>query len=93
MNALNQLHILVSGNVQGVGYRYYAQMKAMQLGITGWAKNHDDGTVEIIASGPDVDLDQFVSDLRQGNPFSEVIDIQINQLEEKNVYHSFTIKY
>lgn len=90
---MNQLHILVSGNVQGVGYRYFAQMKAMTYGITGWAKNSDDGSVEIIASGQKENLDQFVKELREGNPFSEVIDIQIQQSDETNVFHSFTIKY
>ncbi|MFB6467068.1 acylphosphatase [Cytobacillus sp. Hz8] len=93
MNDLNQLHIIVSGSVQGVGYRYFAQMKAVQYEITGWAKNRDDGGVEIIASGTDHHLNQFVNELREGNPFSEVVDIQIKRIEEKNIYHSFTIKY
>ena len=43
-----QLHIIVSGKVQSVGYRYFSQMKAVQYGVTGWAKNVSDDTVEIV---------------------------------------------
>ena len=48
---LVRLHIVVKGTVQGVGFRYYAQMKAVQHKITGWVKNTDQGTVEMVAVG------------------------------------------
>ena len=46
-----QLRIIVSGKVQGVGYRYFSQMKAVQYGVKGWVKNLADSSVEIIAQG------------------------------------------
>lgn len=88
-----RLHITVSGNVQGVGYRYFAQMKASQFGITGWVKNHSNGTVEIVAVGEKDDLDQFINSLRQGNPFSKVTDIHTEELMDTEPFHSFKIKY
>ena len=45
-----QLHLIVSGKVQGVGFRYFSQMKAVQYGVTGWAKNLSDGSVEMLLS-------------------------------------------
>lgn len=88
-----QLHIIVSGKVQGVGFRYFSQMKAVQYGITGWAKNLADGSVEIVASGSKDQLDPFIEDLRVGNPFSKINNIEITESGVTEDYHSFTIKY
>jgi acylphosphatase len=88
-----QLHIIVSGKVQGVGFRYFSQMKAVQYGITGWAKNLADGSVEIVASGSKDQLDPFIEDLRVGNPFSKINHIEITESGITEDYHSFTIKY
>jgi acylphosphatase len=88
-----QLHIIVSGKVQGVGFRYFSQMKAVQYGITGWAKNLADGSVEIVASGSKDQLDPFIEDLRVGNPFSKINNIEITESRIIEDYHSFTIKY
>ncbi|MFE8701443.1 acylphosphatase [Cytobacillus sp. FJAT-54145] len=88
-----QLHIMVSGKVQGVGYRYFAQMKAVQYGIKGWVRNSDDNSVEIVAVGEQEQVDQFVKVLREGNPFSKVTNVEISQLEESSSFQSFKIKY
>ena len=42
---------MVHGYVQGVGFRYFLLRKANQLGLTGWVRNNDDGTVELVAEG------------------------------------------
>jgi len=88
-----QLHIIVSGKVQGVGYRYFSQMKAVQYGVTGWAKNLADGSVEIAAVGSKDQLDSFIEELRIGNPFSKISDMKITESEVIENFHSFTIKY
>ncbi|KAA9031199.1 acylphosphatase [Niallia endozanthoxylica] len=88
-----QLHIIVSGKVQGVGYRYFSQMKAVQYGVTGWAKNLADGSVEITAVGSKDQLDPFVEELRIGNPFSKISDMKITESEASENFNSFTIKY
>jgi acylphosphatase len=88
-----QLHIIVSGKVQGVGYRYFSQMKAVQYGVTGWAKSLSDGSVEIVAIGTTDQLEPFIEDLRVGNPFSTIDDIKITESEKTEDFHSFTIKY
>ncbi|WP_210364130.1 acylphosphatase [Bacillus sp. REN3] len=88
-----QLKIVVSGKVQGVGYRYYAQMKAIQFGITGWVRNLEDGGVEILASGLRESLDQFIDEIRRGNPFSTVDHVEVTEQENTETYKSFAIKY
>ncbi|WP_338471771.1 acylphosphatase [Niallia sp. XMNu-256] len=88
-----QLHIIVSGKVQGVGYRYFSQMKAVQYGVTGWAKNLPDGSVEILAIGTNDQLEPFIEDLRIGNPFSKIEEMNITEGEKSEDFHSFTIKY
>ena len=63
---------LISGRVQGVGYRAFAQNAARELGLTGWARNRDDGGVEVRANGSPAGLDQFEGRLRQGPRWGEV---------------------
>lgn len=88
-----QLQIIVSGEVQGVGYRYYTQMKAIQFGITGWVKNLQEGGVEILASGENDNLERFIDEVRRGNPFSTVDHIEVNETIKTETYRSFAIKY
>lgn len=88
-----QLHIIVSGKVQGVGFRYFSQMKAVQHEVTGWVKNHSNGTVEILAIGTRDKLDPFLEDLRRGNPFSKIANMDITESDVTENFHSFTIKY
>ena len=48
---MERLHAVVHGDVQGVGFRYFVQRTAQQLGVAGWVRNNDDGTVELVAEG------------------------------------------
>ena len=57
---------LVSGTVQGVGFRFFVQGKALALGLTGWAKNLEDGTVQVYACGPLNKLDDLAAALHTG---------------------------
>lgn len=90
---LAHLHLIVTGDVQGVGYRYFAQMKATQFGITGWVKNREDGSVEMEVVGEQASVDQFIRVLQEGNPFSKVSSIEVETLDATPNFHSFKIKY
>ena len=63
---MTRIVALVSGNVQGVGYRAYAQRKAQELGLSGYAENLSDGRVEVVAEGPREALEHLLHLLRQG---------------------------
>ena len=59
---------VVHGRVQGVFYRDSCRTEARRLGVRGWVRNRDDGTVEVVAEGPRDRVDQFLSWCRQGPP-------------------------
>ena len=63
---------VISGRVQGVGYRAFAQHAARELGITGWARNLANGDVEAHANGSPQQLDEFDARLRMGPRWAEV---------------------
>jgi acylphosphatase len=72
MKGLEARRYLISGRVQGVGFRYFAQRAARDLGVTGWTRNLDDGRVEVHANGVVKVLDEFEAWLRKGPRGSDV---------------------
>ena len=67
-----RLVALVSGRVQGVGYRAFARRKAEELGLSGYAENLPDGRVEVVAEGEEEDLKVFLEFLKRGPRLAEV---------------------
>lgn len=59
---LEELHAVVHGHVQGVGFRFWTERQAARLGLVGWVANRNDGSVEILVQGPH---DQVVALLRR----------------------------
>jgi len=80
---------VVSGRVQGVGFRAFAQHAARALGVTGWARNLDDGDVEVHANGTSSQLDDFEGRLRQGPRGGEVrsVTVAAASLSEASGFH------
>ncbi|MBV8551097.1 MAG: acylphosphatase [Acidobacteriaceae bacterium] len=66
----------VSGNVQGVGFRYFVQDKAMALGLAGWTRNLADGRVEVYAIGPRSQLSDLAAALHVGPPMAQVRTVE-----------------
>jgi acylphosphatase len=67
---------LVSGRVQGVGYRAWTRRQAMELGLQGLARNLDDGRVEVLAAGTPEALDTLDERLRRGPALARVDAVQ-----------------
>jgi acylphosphatase len=82
---------LIGGTVQGVGFRYFAQKRATALGIAGWARNLNDGRVEVYAIGTPDRLSDFGAALHIGPHMAEVrsMEEQAAAVEKQN---SFDIK-
>ena len=80
-----ELHAIISGEVQGVGFRVFARRAASQLGLCGYVHNRHDGSVEIIAQGDRRLLEQFARIIRQGPPAANVsqVDIQWRAAEQR----------
>jgi acylphosphatase len=73
------MRFLISGRVQGVGYRYFAERSAHETGITGWARNLDDGRVEVHANGTVAQLEDFEARLRMGPRFADVRSVESSE--------------
>ena len=69
---------LVSGLVQGVGYREFVRRNALDLQLAGYAENLDDGRVEVVAEGAREDLELLLVRLKMGPAHAEVADIEVN---------------
>lgn len=67
-----RLHAIVEGMVQGVGFRAFVQRKAASLNLNGWVRNRWDGSVEVLAEGPRLELDKLLSELYRGPYASDV---------------------
>jgi acylphosphatase len=80
----------ISGRVQGVGYRYFAQRSAAALGLSGYARNLDDGRVEVYAVGAEAKLSELAGALRKGPAWSDVRAVQEQEAEVRD-YGSFVI--
>lgn len=74
---------IVTGRVQGVGYRYFALQEARALGITGFARNEPDGSVQVVAEGADDALQAFEGRLQEGPAFSAVSSVERTAIEAR----------
>lgn len=68
-------HFLITGKVQGVGFRVFTLQKAIQHGIQGWVRNLSDGRVEVLAIGPEGAMNRFARELIKGPQRSSVEDL------------------
>ena len=71
---------IVSGHVQGVGFRYFAQDAAEREGLHGYVLNRDDGTVEAVAEGDAESVERFERALRRGPSRSRVEHVTIDEI-------------
>jgi acylphosphatase len=81
---------VVRGRVQGVGFRNFAQRAASGLGLTGYARNLDDGSVEVYAAGPADKLSDFAARVRQGPRWADVRGVEEQEAPVQQ-YGSFLI--
>jgi len=75
-------HIHILGRVQGVGFRYFTLQAAQKNSVSGWVKNLPDGSVEIIATGSDDRLKNFLEAVSKGPSYSRVMDVQVDEFDQ-----------
>lgn len=71
------VHIRVEGRVQGVGYRAFVEMNAVDLGLVGWVRNRRDGSVEAVLQGTAEAVDEMLALCRRGPPAARVDAVEI----------------
>ena len=90
---MKRLSATVYGYVQGVAFRVNTQREASRLGISGWVKNHWDGSVKLVAEGPDASLNQFTRWLEHGPRAARVERVESKWSEATGEFHGFSIRY
>lgn len=89
---MERLHLLVSGRVQGVGFRAAARRQANGLHLTGYIRNLPDGRVEVIAEGKRGALEIFSRWVGEGPPFARVDDLSSSWGVAENIFSAFEIR-
>ena len=91
MNSPAKVEILITGRVQGVGYRFWIRNQAVQLNLTGFVRNNPDQTVSIVAEGNPEVLEILIAQCRQGPPRCSVSNIEYC-FQEPEGYKGFNIR-
>jgi acylphosphatase len=87
-----RLHAIVSGHVQGVGFRYFVVENAEILHLKGWVRNLVDGEVEVLAEGNHFDLERLAALLETGPTGSHVINLTLDWQPAENTFTRFSIR-
>ncbi len=89
---MKRTRLIVSGRVQGVGFRWAAQKAARQLGVQGYVRNLPNGDVEIVAEGDNTAVDRMITWARKGPAWSRVDNLQLDDLPGPAEYAEFGVR-
>lgn len=81
----------VTGRVQGVSFRYHADRQALRLGLTGWIRNAEDGSVRLEIQGRPEDVEAMLGWVGTGPPGARVDDVAVSELEPRPGEETFRI--
>jgi acylphosphatase len=92
--AANQVfrRYLVSGRVQGVGFRWFVEREARLIGVGGWVRNLDDGAVEVLASGTNAQLGSLYEKLKEGPRAARIDEVEVEDAAPFTGYTTFQIE-
>jgi acylphosphatase len=83
---------LVSGRVQGVGFRFFAEAVALREGLHGWVRNLQDGRVEALAEGESEAIERFEQAIRHGPPGARVERVEVDETVPSGRESGFTTR-
>lgn len=90
---MKQVRVIISGDVQGVGFRAWTRAQAKNLGLAGWVKNREDGSVEATAEGDSGSLDEFVKRCQQGPQVAWVKHVDVTWSSATGEFTGFEVLY
>jgi acylphosphatase len=93
MEAVNGMHVIVTGRVQGVFFRARTKTMAESLNLTGWVRNLPDGSVEAIFEGRNEDIQAMVEWCKKGPSYAVVEDVQTSDKPFSGKYDRFSVRY
>lgn len=74
--SIYRLHVVIGGEVQGVGFRYATQRQALASGLNGWVRNRADGRVEAVFEGSKGDLERMLDWCKRGPVYAQVSQVE-----------------
>ncbi len=80
------VHLLITGKVQGVGYRAFLEQEASVRGLEGWVRNRQDGSVEALAAGDEDQVDALTAACRKGPHGSHVNSVDVSETNEDMLF-------
>jgi len=87
------VEVLIEGDVQGVGYRYFAQRRAQERGLTGYTVNLRDGRVKVRVEGDRDTIDAYVRELKAGPPLARVARFSVTPVPYTGEYRDFRVRF
>ena len=84
-------HIVITGKVQGVGFRYWLHKAAVRKNINGWVKNKISGEVEALLIGDNLEIDNLIRLCEKGPPSSKLTKIKVQNYQKEFLKKSFNI--
>jgi len=90
---MKQLTAKVAGRVQGVSFRYYTQLEAKRLGLTGWVRNERDGSVTVVAEGTEERVVALLDYLKHGPRAARVESVKTRWSQASREYQSFEVRW
>ena len=91
--ATKRIRAIVKGKVQGVFYREFTRREAEALGVSGFARNLKDGTVEIVAEGEEKYLKEFEKKFRKGPLMAFITDVDLKEEQPTGEFDGFDIRF
>lgn len=86
-------HVVVSGRVQGVCFRYATADEAVCRGVSGWVQNLPDGRVEAVFEGEEDAVEEMIAFCRQGPPAARVEAVEVRRVEPSGAFENFSIRH
>ena len=90
---MERVHLIISGDVQAVGFRFTAIEVARDLGLVGWVRNNPDGTVEIVAEGPKEKLENLITWAKSGPFLAKVENVKVDWEQATGEFSGFGARY
>ena len=88
-----RVHIFISGDVTGVGFRYWTSQNAKKLGLTGWVRNAERDLVEAVFEGEKMMVEELVKKCHQGPMLASVKNVDIEWQDAEDEFISFEVRY
>ncbi|RJP39108.1 MAG: acylphosphatase [Desulfobacteraceae bacterium] len=87
-----KIRVIIEGRVQGVCFRMETQHAARRIGVTGWARNRRDGSVEAVFEGAPEKVEEMLAWCRKGPPLARVDDVAVRDADDQESFTDFTIR-